>query len=972
MQRTSNLVIALLLCFLFMAVATFASDFSNSHNANGSGLVPPLSRLPTSRSVGTSMAGLRWTRASAVQDRNGGDRRVQGLPTAVGALVRPWQSEPAATVFTSQNANYNSDVPESGAAADATGRMMTLMLQLGVILFAARLGGILFERLRLPVVLGELFSGVLIGPEILGALPIIGFPHGLFYLDPSFAMESLPVSPELYGICALASIVLLFIVGLETDIKMLMRYSLVSGLVGTGGVVLSFLLGNLATVFFSPMLLGRQLGMLDAPCILMGVISTATSVGITARVLSDCRKLESPEGVTILAGAVVDDVLGIIMLAVGMGVINATRGGSIDWWRIANIAGMDFGLWIAVTAIGLIAAQRISAMLKIFRHRSVIAVMALGLALLLAGFFEGAGLAMIIGAYVMGLSLSTTDLKRVIQERLQGLHVFLVPVFFAVMGMLVDIRALGSPVVILFGVAFALVGAFSKIVGCGLPALASGFTRWGALRIGIGMLPRGEVTLIVAGAGLSAGMLSSELFSVVVCMTFFAALAAPPALVAAFRHPAEGLRHPRPDTRELVLRYSFPNLEAAAMLMQRLSAAFDAEGFYVHTLDSRERSYQVRKDDVVIGFRQQEREIVFVCDESQQTFIKTAVLEVLTDMELLLNALRKPLDPTLVALGFSSDGAVPARGRMDPSAYLDRRLLFPEMSPSSKDGAIAFLVDRMAELGLVRDRAQALNDVLQRERVMSTGMQDGIAIPHARSDSVEKLVCAVGLCRDGIDFTALDGQSSRIVILTLAPRREAAPHMQFMASVANALNAQGRGMLLACRDAATMFAVLSGARREAASVSAAAQGKASLAMWLKRPLVTVNLHARTKSGVLDELLALLSAHLQLRDITAVRQAILEREEQMSTGMQNGVAIPHARTDQVGELVCALGLHKTGIAFGALDGKPSHIFVLTLSPASGAGQHIQFMAVACRFLDASGRERLLQCGNDDELWVALTG
>ncbi len=866
---------------------------------------------------------------------------------------------------------FASDAPESGAG-DATRRMMTLMLQLGTILFAARLGGMLFERLRLPVVLGELFSGVVIGPELLGTLPIIGFPHGLFYLDPVIAMGSLPVSPELYGICALASIVLLFIVGVETDIKILMRYSLVSGLVGTGGVVLSFLMGNLATVVFSPLLLGRRLGMLDAPCILMGVISTATSVGITARVLSDCRKLESPEGVTILAGAVVDDVLGIIMLGVGMGVINATRGGSIDWWRIANIAAMDFGLWIAVTAVGLLAAQRISAMLKLFRHRSVIAVMALGLALLLAGFFEGAGLAMIIGAYVMGLSLSTTDLKRVIQEKLQGLHVFLVPVFFAVMGMLVDVRALGSPTVILFGVAFAVVGAFSKIVGCGLPAFLSGFTRWGALRIGIGMLPRGEVTLIVAGVGLSAGILSSELFSVVVCMTFLAALAAPPALVAAFRHPGEGLRHPRSDPRELLLRYSFPNREAAAMLMERLSAAFDAEGFYVHTLDPRERSYQVRKDDVVIGFRQQEREIVFVCDESQQTFVKTAVLEVLTDMELLLNALRKPLDPTLVALGFSSDGAVPARSRMDPAAYLDRRLLFPEMSPSGKDDAIAFLVDRMAELGLVRDRAQALDDVLQRERVMSTGMQDGIAIPHARSNSVDRLVCAVGLCRDGIDFAALDGQPSRIVLLTLAPRGGAAPHMQFIASIANALNAQGRAMLLACRDAASMFAVLTGARRETAASLAVAPGKVSLAMWLRRPLVTVNLRATTKSEVIDELLALLAAHVQFRDITAVRRAILEREEQMSTGMQNGVAIPHARTDQLKNLICAVGLHKAGIDFGALDGKPSNIFVLTLSPSSVSGQHIQFMAVICHFLDAAGRERLLRCSNDDDLWSALTG
>ncbi len=870
----------------------------------------------------------------------------------------------AATAFASNG--------HAGGASDVTQRMMTLVLQLAVILFAARLCGMLFARLRLPVVLGELFSGVLIGPQLLGSAPLPAFPQGLFHLDAAIAMESLAVSPELYGICSIASVVLLFLVGLETDIKLLMRYSVVSGFVGTGGVAVSFLLGNLATVVFSPLLLGRQLGMLDAPCILMGVISTATSVGITARVLSDCRKLESPEGVTILAGAVVDDVLGIIMLAVGIGVINATRGGSVDWWVIGKIAAMDFGVWIAVTAVGLLAARRISAMLKIFRNRTVIAVMALGLALLLAGFFEGAGLAMIIGAYVMGLTLSTTDLKRVIQEKLHGLHVFFVPVFFSVMGMLVDISALASPTVILFGFAFALVGAVSKIVGCGLPALALGFTRWGALRIGIGMLPRGEVTLIVAGAGLAAGLLSSELFSVVVCMTFLAALAAPPALVAAFRHPASGLRHPSRDTRELALRYSFPSREAASMLTDRLTEAFAAEGFYVHTLDSRERSFQVRKDDVVIGFRQDERDIVFTCDESQEIFVKTAVLEVLTDLEMLLKALSKPLDKTMFALGLNSGGSTGRRGRMEPAAYLDRRLLFPEMAPSSKENTIAFLVGRMADLGLVCDRSRALADVLEREHVMSTGMQDGIAIPHARTDSVKRLICAVGLCRDGVDFESLDGSPSRIIVLTLAPRGGASPHMQFMASIAGVLNGPGREMLLSSRDSNAMFQVLTSARREAPASARAEKELSSLSAWLTRPLVTANLKSHTKTGVLDELLALLSSNVHLDDVASIREALLEREEQMSTGMQNGVAIPHARTDQVNSLVCVVGLHKAGIDFGALDGKPSHIFFLTISPSGVAGRHIQFMAVACRFLDAAARLRLLNCASDDELWAALTG
>jgi Kef-type K+ transport system membrane component KefB len=127
---------------------------------------------------------------------------------------------------------------------DITHKMMMLVIQLGVILFAARLGNILFEKLKLPGVLGELSAGILIGPYLLGGISFHGFEHGLF---PLFS-ESFAISPELYGICTVASIVLLFMVGLETDIRLFMRYSIAGSLVGIGGVTVSFLLGNFASV----------------------------------------------------------------------------------------------------------------------------------------------------------------------------------------------------------------------------------------------------------------------------------------------------------------------------------------------------------------------------------------------------------------------------------------------------------------------------------------------------------------------------------------------------------------------------------------------------------------------------------------------------------------------------------------------------------------------------------------------------
>ena len=183
-----------------------------------------------------------------------------------------------------------------GETVGMTHRMMMLMLQLGTIIFAARLGGMLFAKLKLPSVLGELFAGIVIGPQLLGGLPIPGFKEGLFHLPASMMVDTFTISPELYGLATLASVVLLFLVGLETDIKLFIRYSVAGSLVGIGGVLVSFIFGDLLTVLLSPSFFGEQLGPMAPPCIFLGIISTATSVGITARVLSERNKLESPEG----------------------------------------------------------------------------------------------------------------------------------------------------------------------------------------------------------------------------------------------------------------------------------------------------------------------------------------------------------------------------------------------------------------------------------------------------------------------------------------------------------------------------------------------------------------------------------------------------------------------------------------------------------------------------------------------------
>lgn len=411
-----------------------------------------------------------------------------------------------------------------------------LALQLALILLAAKVGGEISERfLRQPGVLGELVAGMVIGPYALGALPLPFFGP-LF--PPPHNGEIIPISTELYALGQIAAVILLFVAGLETDFQQFFRYGGPAALVAVGGVIVPFGLGVAGTLAF-----GVASSPLDPVALFVGAVLTATSVGITARVLSDLHRLDTPEGVTILAAAVIDDVLGILVLTI---VVSVGIQGTVSVGDLALIGGKAVGFWIALMALGIIFGKQIAQALSWFQIQGGTLALALALAFLCAALAESFGLAMIIGAYSIGLALSNTHLSETLDEPLRAVYNALVPVFFVVMGMLVNFVAMGN--VLVFGLVITLLAIIGKIGGCGLPALVVGFNRLGAWRVGIGMLPRGEVALIVAGVGLTAGVIGSDIFGVAIMMTMITTLMAPALLVPAFRGGASGRRA---DDREV-------------------------------------------------------------------------------------------------------------------------------------------------------------------------------------------------------------------------------------------------------------------------------------------------------------------------------------------------------------------------------------------------------------------------------------
>ena len=521
-----------------------------------------------------------------------------------------------------------------------THEMTVLVFQLAAIIIATRLFGFVFQKyLKQPRVLGELIAGMVIGPFALGSisLPVLGQP--LFPL----INGTLPVGPEIYAFSVVASIFLLFIAGLETDLPTFLRFSGVATLVGLGGVVASFALGDLAAVLFLP---GVK-GFMDPAALFLGTLSTATSVGITARILSDKREMSSPEGVTILAAAVLDDVAGIILLAVVVGIAKTgSSGEGINWGEIGFIALKAFGFWIGFTIVGILIAPRLTKGLKRFQSMEIIASTAFGLALFFAGLSETAGLAMIIGSYVTGLSLSQTDVAHEIRENLQGAYQFFVPIFFAVMGMMVDFGAIGN--IIVFGLIFTVIAVAAKLLGCGLPAVLAGFNIKGAIRIGTGMLPRGEVTLIVAGIGLTAGVIGPELFGVAVITMLAASILAPPLLVTTFKGGSgyrSKLKSKGAEKKQVHISLDLQSSQTADFLRTRILRAFREEEFFTQRVDFNQHIYHIRKDEVTISLIQRDGKIIVNTDPVNEQLVRLLLLEVILELKELVEELQNIRNP---------------------------------------------------------------------------------------------------------------------------------------------------------------------------------------------------------------------------------------------------------------------------------------------------------------------------------------
>jgi Kef-type K+ transport system membrane component KefB len=379
-----------------------------------------------------------------------------------------------------------------------------VLISLAVLLFAAKIFAELFNKLRLPAVLGELIAGIIVGPFALGSIPIFdGKP--LVILN-----ETVRQIGEISGL------VILFIAGLHITPREFLRGSAASFTIGALGVIVPFFLGYYVFTIF---------GVHALQSVLIATALTATSIAISVNVLSELGKMQTKEAKMILGAAIVDDILAIAVLSVVVSMVqtgNMTPNLIDIIFLILKILGI-----FAVLLIGaIIIIPKILHAERLWKARGSIE------GIVTASFFGASaiaaavGLSPIVGAFSVGMAVASTKLIKRVEEYVDKLEIIFAPLFFAIIGAQVNLTGVNLDVMFLSAI-MIIVAIVSKLAGCGLPALMFLRNKSKAMKVGIGMISRGEVGLIVAGIGVTSGALSPNIYTTVIIMVAMTTLITP-------------------------------------------------------------------------------------------------------------------------------------------------------------------------------------------------------------------------------------------------------------------------------------------------------------------------------------------------------------------------------------------------------------------------------------------------------------
>ncbi|MFL6495960.1 MAG: cation:proton antiporter [Nitrososphaera sp.] len=370
-----------------------------------------------------------------------------------------------------------------------------IMISLGILLFAAKLMAELFHKVKLPIVLGEILAGIIVGPFALGALPLInGEP--LVVLD-----ETVKHVGEI------AAVVILFIAGLEITPREFLKGGAAAFTVGSIGVVVPFFVGFYVFEAF---------GIEALQSVLIATALTATSIAISIQVLTELGKMQSKEARLILGAAIVDDILAIAVLSVVVTMVQTgnTQPAILD---IALLIMQVLGTFAAILIVSVLVIPKILHTERLWKSKGSLE------GIVTATFFAAAGIAAflelspIVGSFAVGMAVASTRIIKQVHDYVDKLQIIFAPLFFAIIGAQVDLRGVNLDVLFIAGIMVG-VAVITKLIGTGLPSMIFLKDRPRAMRVGIGMVSRGEVGLIVAGVGVTSGALNNDIYTAIIIM----------------------------------------------------------------------------------------------------------------------------------------------------------------------------------------------------------------------------------------------------------------------------------------------------------------------------------------------------------------------------------------------------------------------------------------------------------------------
>ena len=379
------------------------------------------------------------------------------------------------------------------------------IIGVGILLFAAKLMAELFLRLKLPIVLGELIAGMIVGPFALGGLQIID------------GKQLLQINDEIRILGEMGAIVILFMAGLEMTPKEFLKGGKAAFVVGTLGVVIPFFVGLAVFQFF---------GFDALQSMLIATALIATSIAISIQVLNEFGKIKTPEARLIIGAAIVDDILAIAVLSVVTSIAGSDGGvDNIDITEIVITILQVLGFFAIMLIVAVVIIPKVITP-RLWKAKGSVEGIATAAFFGAAALAGSIGLSPIVGAFAVGMALSTTKVFDKIENYVGKIGLIFAPLFFAIIGAQVDLRAVNLEILLLSAIIVA-VAVTTKLFGCGLPAMYFLKDKQQGLRVGIGMISRGEVGLIVAGVGVTAGILENDVYSTIIIMVLVTTIITP-------------------------------------------------------------------------------------------------------------------------------------------------------------------------------------------------------------------------------------------------------------------------------------------------------------------------------------------------------------------------------------------------------------------------------------------------------------